>query len=220
MDGSSHRAVRRLRSSLVRDGSARAAFRSALLGVPPRDRDAWLDHVWDSGELPDDEPTLPAGCVPYLPCPVATVLDALKHADVTCDDVFIDVGAGLGRTAVLAHLLTGAGCVGLEIQPGLVRAARGRAAWLNLHRVRFVEGDAAELIRYMVVGTVFFLYCPFSDARLRRVLDHLEEIARTREIRVCCVSMPALDRAWLTPVPAASVDVAVYRSTLRRSPLP
>ena len=210
-------AAKVLRRSLVRNGPAPATFRAALTGICAEDRDAWLDLLWDIDELPEDDPLLPRGCVPYLPCPVATVLEAVQQAAVTSDDVFVDVGAGLGRAVVLTHLLTGAGGIGLEIQPGLVQAARGRAAWLNLSRVRFVEGDAVDLIRFITIGTVFFLYCPFGPDRLQRVLDDLEHIARTRPIRVCCVGLPPLDRPWLAPVPSTSVDLTVYRSTLHQA---
>jgi hypothetical protein len=47
-------------------------------------------------------------------------------------------------------------------------------------------------LRFVVIGTVFFLYCPFGGDRLKRVLDELEAIARTRQTRVCCVGMPPL----------------------------
>jgi SAM-dependent methyltransferase len=209
-------AAQALRSALVRDGPEPATFRAALAGIRAEERDGWLDLLLGLDELPEDEP-LPRGCVPYLPCPVATVLEAVQQAAVTGDDVFVDVGAGLGRVVALTHLLTGAGCIGLEIQPGLVRAARERAASLNLSRVRFVEGDAVDLVRSITRGTVFFLYCPFGQDRIQRVLDDLEHTARTRPIRVCCVGLPPLDRPWLAPVPTTSVDLAVYRSTLHQA---
>ena len=207
-------AANQLRTLLQRDAVSPATFRARLEDVPPRERDGWLDLVWDVHELPDDETELPRGCVPYLPCPVATVLDVVQQAGVTDKDVFVDVGSGLGRTAFLANVLTGAGCIGLEIQPSLVEAARGRAAWLNLERTRFVQGDAAERLRFLTVGTVFFLYCPFSGDRLHRALADLEAIARTREIRIACVHMPPLDCHWLVRLPSASPEVDVYRSTL------
>ena len=179
-----------------------------------------MDLLWDLDEIPDDDPELPRGCVPYLPCPVATVLEAVQRAAVTSSDVFVDVGSGTGKTALLANLLTGAACIGVEIQPALVQAARGRAAWLNLDRTRFVEGDAADLLRFITIGTVFFLYCPFGGDRVHRILDDLEVIARTRQIRVCCVHMPPLERPWLVPLPSTSVDLVVYRSTLPCNPEP
>src|SRR5690606_37755343 len=151
-------------------------------------------------------------CVPYLPCSVATVMNAIEQAQVTSSDVFVDVGSGAGRTAFLAHALTGAGCIGIEIQPALVKAAAGRAAWLNLDRTRFIEGDAVEWVRFMTTGTVFFLYCPFSGDRLERFLDALEEVARARPIRVCSVDLPAFDRPWLRLQPPASTELHVYES--------
>jgi len=202
----------RLRSDLRDHRVTPASFAAALEAVAPEDRDEWLDLVWDIDEIPPDDPTLPRGCVPYLPCAVATVLDALEQAAVTRDDVFVDVGCGAGRAALLAHLKTGAPCIGLEIQPPLVRTAQARADWLGLGRMRFLEGDAAAMIRYVPMGTVYFLYCPFGGERLRRLLDGLADIARTRPIRVCCIDMPLLEAPWLTRMAAASSRVDVYRS--------
>jgi len=201
-----------VRTLLLSNQAPPAIFRAKLDDIPPRDRDGWLDLLWDIDEIPEDDPALPRGCVPYLPCPVATVREALERANVTSDDVFVDVGSGTGRTTLLANLLTGAGCIGLEIQPALVEAARGRAAWLNLDRTRFVQGDAAELLRYITIGTVFFFYCPFSGERLDRVLDDLEAIARTRQIRICCVHMPPLERPWLVQLGSSSPALDVYQS--------
>lgn len=213
-------AANQVRTLLLSNQATPASFRAELENIPPRDRDAWLDLLWDLHEIPDDDPKLPRGCAPYLPCPVATVLEAVERAGVTHDDVFVDVGSGTGRTALLANLLTGAGCIGLEIQPALVKAARGRADWLNLHRTRFVEGDAVDLLRFITIGTVFFLYCPFGGERIHRILDDLEAIARTRQVRICCVHMPALERPWLARLPSTSVELDVYRSTLLCSPAP
>jgi len=206
-------AAERIRSELRGGQVTPALFSAALAEIAPHDRDPWLDVVWDIDEIPLDDPALPRGCVPYLPCPVASVLDAVRQANVTRNDVFVDVGAGLGRTALLAHLQTGAGCIGLEIQPLLARGAQGRADWVSLSRMRFVQGDAAELVRFMTTGTVFFLYCPFGGERLRRFLDGLEDVARARPIRVCCVDMAPLDVRWLARVPSTSPNVDVYRST-------
>jgi predicted RNA methylase len=207
------KAANLVRTQLLSNQATPTIFRPMLDEIPPRERDGWVDLLWDLDEIPDDDPELPRGCVPYLPCPVATVLEAVQQARVTDDDVFVDVGSGTGRTAFLASLLTGAGCIGLEIQPALVHAARGRAAWLNLDRIRFVQGDAAEQLRFITIGTVFFFNCPFGADRVRRVLDDLEAIARTRPIRICCVHMPPLERPWLVRVPSTSVDLDVYRSS-------
>jgi len=188
-----------------------------LNDVAPAEREAWCDLLWELEEIPDDGAELPPGGVPYLPCPVEIVVKTIQGVAVTSDDVFVDVGSGAGRTLLLAQVLTGASCIGIEIQPALVKLARARAARLNLERTQFVEGDAAERLRFIDRGTVFFFYCPFDGRRVERVLDDLEAIARTRPIRVCCVQMPAIERPWLVPVPSGFVDVDIYHSSLHAS---
>jgi SAM-dependent methyltransferase len=209
-------AAARMARAIEADRHDRRAFRDALLGVPPAQRDAWLDRVLGLGAVPEDGPELPRGCTPYLPCPVDALVRIADHAAVSPSDVFVDVGSGVGRAAALMHLLTGAGVIGIEIQPHLITSARELVARLATTRVANVAGDAAQLVGYMMTGSVFFLYCPFSGARLDKVLDDLEPIAQTRPIRVCCVDLPLPPRAWLAPaldVPP-SPDVAIYRSTL------
>ncbi len=200
------------RSLIARAAATPDVFRAALTNVPVQDRDAWLDLVFELDGLPDDGPALPRGCVPYLPCSAEALLQVVEHAGVAASDVFVDVGGGVGRAAALVHLLTGAGAIGLEIQPGLVRAARDLSARLNLPRVAVIEGDAASLAAYMMIGSVFFLNCPFSGARLDAFLANIEPIARTREIRVCCVYLSLPPRPWLRPAATPSGELAIYRS--------
>jgi SAM-dependent methyltransferase len=192
-----------------------SAFRAALLGVPAGERDAWVDLVLGLDDLPGDGPALPAGGVPYLPCPVEVLLRVVDEAPVRSTDVFVDVGAGPGRAIALVHLLTGAGAIGLEIQPQLVEVARGLAARLGLSRVRCLEGDAATIAAFMVVGSVFLFYCPFSGARLAKVLDDLEPIAGTRLLSVCCVHVPLPPRSWLIREPGRGGELEIYRSNAR-----
>jgi len=200
------------RLSIERDLHDRAAFRRALLDVPAGDRDAWVDLVLGLGELPGDGPTLPAGGVPYLASSVDVVLQMIDEAPIRATDVFVDVGAGPGRVTALVHLLTGAGAIGLEIQPELVAVARDMIGRLGLSRVACIEGDAAAFTPFMVVGSVFFFNCPFSGARLTKVLDDLQSIARTRPLNICCVYLPLPPRPWLTRDPGRSAELEIHRS--------
>ena len=120
----------------------------------------------------------------------------------------------LNADAALVHLLTGAAVIGLEIQPRLVTAARDLAARLLLSRISCIKGDAATFAGFIPIGSVFFLYCPFGGARLARVLGDLEHIARTRELRVCCIDLLLPPCSWLTIDPPLAGDLAIYRSTL------
>jgi hypothetical protein len=197
-----------------------STFRDALERVVPAERDAWFDAVLNLGELPADGPELPRGCVPYLPCPVDAVLRAVDRADVGASDVFVDVGSGLGRAAILAHLLTEAPAIGVEIQSALASAARDLAARLRLPAVATVSGDAPERIGAVSAGTVFFLYCPFGGSRLARFLAALEPLAKTRMLRVCCVDLVLPDApSWLEldeRLAGAPGDLTIHRTTLHR----
>jgi predicted RNA methylase len=202
-----------MRSLISKARATPDRVRAALTSVPPTERDAWLDLVFELDAIPDDGPELPRGCVPYLPCAVDALLRTVEQARVEGSDVFVDVGSGLGRAAALVHLLTGAPAIGVEVQPELVRAARALTRRLSLSRLSFIEGDAASLASYIVIGSVFFLNCPFSGERLRRVLQALEPIARTRQIRVCCVDLPLPPSSWLALESPPWGDLAIYRST-------
>ncbi len=195
-----------------RQGSP-ALFRAALAAVSVADRDAWLDLVLGLHEVAaDDGASLPPGCVPYLPSPIDKLIEIAEHADVQPSDVFVDVGSGVGRATVLMHLMTGAAAIGLEIQPPLVVASRDLSMRVAAERVAVVHGDAALTAGLMMIGTVFFLYCPFSGDRLEKLLADLESIAQTRPIRVCCLDLPLPPCPWLTLSSQPSAGLDVYRS--------
>jgi hypothetical protein len=203
-----------IRSLVSSGGATPDVFRAALADIPQGERDAWLDLVLGIDELPGDRAELPRGCAPYIPCSVSVLVQMIERAQVRPSDVFVDIGSGLNRPGALTHLLTGAAAIGIEIQSELVRASREIATGLNASRLSVVEGDAARLAGFISIGSVFFLYCPFTGARLTRVLDDLGLIARTRPIRVCCVDMPSLSCSWLASVSLPPGSLAVYRSTV------
>lgn len=214
MEAGHRESAARVRSLIERGLCEPALFRAELTRIPPSARDAWVDRVLGLGAPPEDGPQLPVGCVPYLPCSVDALLRLAEQAPVRASDLFVDIGAGVGRAAAVVHLLTGARAVGVEVQPALVSAARELAAGLRLSGLSFVEGDAAQLGDAWAAGSVFLLYCPFSGDRLARLLAALEPVARTRPIRVCCIDLPLPPCAWLEQTPPTSLDLAVYLGKL------
>src|SRR5277367_276254 len=58
------------------------AFRAALMGVPPDERDVWVDLVFGLAAVPEDGPDLPRGCVPYVPCSVDALLRVVDSASL------------------------------------------------------------------------------------------------------------------------------------------
>lgn len=211
MDEHHVRSAEALRRQIAAGAHDRLAFRAALLAVPREARDAWFDRVLAVGAPPDDGPELPRGCVPYLPCGVDALIEVVDGAAIGPTDVFVDVGSGIGRATALVHLLTGASAIGIEIQSALVRVAREVSRAVS-PRIATVHGDAVALAGRLAIGSVFFLYCPFSDRRLMHVLAGLEAIAATRPIRVCCVDLPLPACAWLAADPAVRGSATIYRS--------
>ncbi|HEU4576906.1 MAG TPA: hypothetical protein VFS67_01530 [Polyangiaceae bacterium] len=200
------------RERLVRGGIEPAELRARLLAVPALQRDPWLDLVLGIEGVPEDGVELPRGCVPYLPCSVDVLLRMIDAAGVSESDLFVDIGSGLGRALLLTHLLTRANALGIEVQPQLVAGARALAARLKVSRCSIQQGDASALSGALASGSVFFLYCPFAGPRLAALLDALEGVAGSREIRICAADLPLPPRPWLTRLELPWDDLAVYRS--------
>ena len=186
-----------------------AALLDRLLSLPAVDRDTWVDDLLGIESAPPDTPNLPHGSVPYLPCGVEEILAMVRDVPLRQDDTFVDLGSGLGRVAILAHLLSGARARGIEIQEPLVIDARQRCAALSLPAVTFAHANVADVA---LDGSVFFLYAPFNGAMLTRVLERLEEAARKRSIVVCTVHLELRDAAWLAPRKTSSRALAIYDS--------
>jgi SAM-dependent methyltransferase len=180
-----------------------------LVALPAPERDGCVDALLGIDALPPDEPNLPRGAVPYLPCGVEEILEVVRAVPLRGGDVFVDLGSGLGRVALLVHLLTGSRASGIEIQGSLVREARKRAAALGLEGIGFVQANAAEID---LEGTVFFLYAPFNGELLSRVVGRLEAVARRHAIVIAAVGLELGGVPWLAPRATSNPAVVLYDS--------
>ncbi len=208
MDDSLRAHALEVRRALRQRTLSHGAFADALMAVPFVDRDVWVDEVIGLGEPPDDGADLPQGAVPYVPCGVDAIVHAVRDGPVTKGDVFVDLGAGLGRVAMLVHLMTGARALGLELQAHLVERGRIAASALALRDVQLTIGDAAAHV--LPEGTVYFIYASFSPAVLRAVLSSLETRASTRRFVVCAVGFEVHDQPWLSVRASSSPELTLY----------
>ena len=129
---------------------------------------------------------------------------------VATDDVFVDLGAGLGKVVMLARLLTGATARGIEIQPVLVDRARAAASALGID-ASFTEADVRDAD--LDDGTVFFLYAPFTGPVLADVLERMHAVAKRRSIVVCALGVDLeRDARWLAPRPSDAFWLTIYDS--------
>lgn len=176
-----------------------------LTALPPHQRDAELERLLGISEPVDRRPPGP-DLVGYHPSGLVPVLTAILEARVGADDLFVDLGAGLGKVTTLVRLLTGARVRGIELQPELLaRAAR-------LEGVELLHADAREAP--LDDGTVFFLYNPFEGAALRVTLERLHRVAQHHAIVLCALGLTVNPVPWLEPRPLEHFWLTVFDSVV------
>ena len=119
----------------------------------------------------------------YQPTPVRHILHLIAATALSEDDVFVDLGSGMGHVPLLVSMVTGARSLGIEVQEAYVASARECAQSLHLSRVRFIPQDAREAD--LSSGTVFYLYSPFNGSILTDVLNALRMESTRRPIKIC-----------------------------------
>lgn len=120
--------------------------------------------------------------VAYQPTPARHIFDLIDRTALTAHDVLVDLGSGLGHVPLLASICTCARSIGIELEPAYIDCARRTAQELNLNSVAFLQQDARAAD--LSIGTVFYLYTPFTGTILRSVLDALRREASLRPIRI------------------------------------
>jgi hypothetical protein len=203
----------RLREQMVADGNAATTLHqwfTTYVGYPmPENRhdplgydclDVFVDGLLDMDSAPEETKGLESGMIGYQATPARIILDLIQHAHLKEDDVFYDVGSGLGRVVLLAALLSTAQVKGIEFEPAYCTYAHQRAQSLRLSRVSCVNVDARQAD--YTDGTVFFLYTPCTGRMLQEVLDRLHGEARLRPITIATYG-PCTERVaqqpWLQP---------------------
>jgi hypothetical protein len=178
--------------------------------------DVFVNGVLGIDAAPEETFSLESGMIGYVPTPARVIFALLDHLSLRADDVFYDVGSGLGRVALLVGLLTAAQATGIEVEPAYCAVAQQSAQRLHLERVTFINGDARQA--NYADGTVFFLYTPCTGRMFQEVLDRLHEEARVRPIRLAAYGLctaQVVQQTWLhlTMRQAFAHDtLAVFRS--------
>ena len=118
-------------------------------------------------------------------------------------DVFIDIGCGLGRAVLMAGRRPIRRAVGIEYDPRLVEKARHNVRHLRGARTTMeIRHEDATQAEYDA-GTIFWMYNPFGEATMGRVLDLLRHSLDTvpRRVRIAYAHpalAPLLDaQPWL-----------------------
>ncbi len=131
-----------LRALLIAVAMSLAAGTAAAQPAPARELPA-------SGQVSKDSV--------WVPTPERMIRRMLQTADVTADDLVVDLGAGDGRIPVYAAKHFGARAVGVELEENLVRLSIAAAKAQGVSdRARFVRQDLFEFD--LSAATVIALY--------------------------------------------------------------
>jgi SAM-dependent methyltransferase len=149
--------------------------------------------------------------VHYQPTPYSDIFRLLRMIELRSDDIFVDLGAGLGRTTFAASWLGAARAVGVEVVQDLCDKAtenyqRSRLAHRN---IEFVCTRAQEYQSRDT--TVYFMFHPFGEATLAQVLHNI------RSVRVD-EHCPKLRIIYVNPVFDSVLQQTSWLKCIRRVP--
>ncbi len=132
---------------------------------------------------------------PFVPSPVQVIQFMLTLADLKAGEVFFDLGAGDGRTVIMAARSFGARAVGIELREDLAKKALSTINENGLSdRITIVNGDMFSV--NLTSADVVFLYLTTSaNEKIRpklendlrkgvRVVSHDYEIVGWKPVRV------------------------------------
>lgn len=195
-------------------GPVADAYGQAVVGYDRLDR--FVTGLLGSDVFPEPRLEPEPEMVLYQQTPARIMFELVHRTQLGPQDVFYDIGSGLGHVTTLVHLLSGARARGVEFEPAFCEYAQAGAVALGLTEVAFINEDA----RYAdyTEGTVFFLYTPCEGAMLLEVLERLHTRAQSGSIRLAtygpCTSIVAR-QAWLSaPSPAepGGFRLAIFHS--------
>lgn len=163
--------------------------------------DIFINQLFSFLPVPRQSWDLQADMVYYQKTPARVVLEIVEIADLNENDVFVDLGSGLGQVAMLIHILTGITVKGVEFEPAFCDYAAACAKELNLTGTKFINTDARDAD--YSAGTVFFMYTPFTGQILQNVLEMLKKESLNKKIRIitygpCTIQIA--EQPWLVPL--------------------
>lgn len=125
----------------------------------------------------------------YRPTAWLVLHRLLSRLEVGEDDVFVDVGSGMGRVVLMAARRPFKRVIGIERDPKLTQISRENLARSRRRLVcRDVELLTVDALDWDVPDdvTVVYLYCPFPDEVLERVMTRIVESLdrRPRDVRL------------------------------------
>jgi len=210
---------KRLRKEITSGSYSQVAFKAMInkylgdlsigLGKVGYDNlDIFVNGLLSDLPLPEASITREPEMVFYQQTPARVILELAGRANLTPNDVFFDIGSGLGHVPILVNLLTGAKTRGIEYEPAYCDYATACALQLNLANVAFIN-TTAQNADY-TDGSMFFMYTPFEGLMLQQMLENLENESLKRPVRIFTYgpcSVLVARQNWLRCVSGPAYDV-------------
>ncbi len=198
-----------------------------------------LDELWDrrlgihtfgyrpgSGKQGDAEWYLH-----YVPTPYRDLFHFMRTAGLGADDIFTDLGAGMGRAVFAASWLGAARASGIELLPDLAAIAEQNRQHSRLRGRDIVFRAANALDIALVDTTLLYMFHPFGEQVMERILARARreriEAGATRPLRIIYVNPVCEDvlaaSGWLRlvddlpPRPQLLSTAKHHRATIWRS---
>jgi len=160
--------------------------------------DIFINGLISFQAMPGQTRALESEMVYYQKTPARIVFELAEKSHFVKEDVFFDLGSGLGQVAILVNLLTGIKVKGIEFEPAFCAYAEDCAAKFNLSNVTFINVDARKAD--YSEGSIFFMFTPFWGEMLQEVLEILRKESLRRNIKIItygpCTAQVAL-QSWL-----------------------
>jgi len=178
--------------------------------------DVFVNELCFFQTMPEQTKELETEMVYYQKTPARIIFELADKCCFVKEDVFFDLGSGLGQATILVNLLTGTTAKGVEFEPAFCDYANDCAAKLNLSDVTFINTDARQAD--YSGGTIFFMFTPFSGEIMQEVLTILRKESLLRKIKIItygpCTAQVAL-QTWLdfvTPQDDNIYKLAIFTS--------
>ena len=114
--------------------------------------------------------------------PASVVLEMTERLAYKAGEVLYDLGAGLGHTLWLAHLLTGLQGVGIELEPTYCSLATKAMQNMQESHIVFEQSDVLEAD--MSQADIIYMFSPFTGSLLSAVLHKIETEGK-HGLRIC-----------------------------------
>jgi len=142
--------------------------------------DIFLNRLLSTSTIHDVTHELEPEMVFYQKTPGRIIVELSKSLNQ--NDVFFDIGSGVGQVVILVNIMCDAKAIGIEFEPSFCNYADSVASKFDLVHVQFINEDARK-VDYSK-GSVFFLYTPFIGKMMQDVLALLRKVSLKNVIRI------------------------------------